>query len=326
MFTYQRTYGLHGSSLSENFHSSIKGGLRGEKVPLHVAPSYIRTNLSKRKLNVSGKRKLEQSVKTQLETCRRKGFDKFIEMAQCYLTEEGQSILYQQMLDALGYNVTTVEHADIRATYAETTWRGACHSRFGVIVTQVEKDGEGHFFRVQNKSDAEFVDLLYVNADGSFASTSPWDFQYGMPGRRTLAVFNSGAVAINLKLHFDPIYHVPYVNDILSEKGILDATAKPDTSVRSLLLPTVKASIDWAEDFTNEEWNKVVLGGEEMPLQMVRTTSSKNPDSKAESLKKLMQNLTTFAKYDETVHKQLVELQLSIEKKREDAARIKLEG
>ena len=87
-------------------------------------------------------------------------------------------------------------------------------------MTQVEKDGEGHFFRVQNKSDAECVDLLYVNADGSFASTSPWDFQHGMPGRRALAAFNSGAVAINLKLHFDPIYHLWMINEYLDAIGI----------------------------------------------------------------------------------------------------------
>jgi len=329
MFTYQRTYGLHGSSLSENFHSSAKGGIGSQKISLHDAPKYFRENLSKRNLNVNGRKQLPQSLKHLFDDCSRKGFDHLLVLAKCYLTDAGQTILLQQIQASFGYTATKVSLVD-RSKLEETSgeevsWRGASYARFRCILKEAQKNGSGNFYRVVTKSRGSAVDIIYVTDDGSFASTSPWDCQWGMPGRRTLSVFNAGLIGLNMKLHFDAIYHKEYVADLCSDIDVLKANVAPDNANESLVLPTVRASIDWAENSTNEEWNIIVLGGDDTPYQMVRSSrSAVNPDSKAEMLKKVMQDLNTMAKYDESVMLEVVELHGRVGKRREEEARLKL--
>jgi len=329
MFTYQRTYGLHGSSLSENFHSSAKGGIGSQKISLHDAPKYFRENLSTRNLNVNGKKQLPQSLKHLFKDCSGKGFDRLLALAKCYLTDAGQTILLQQIQASFGYTATKVSLVDCskleETSEEEVSWRGASYARFRCILKEAQKNGSGNFYRVVTKSRGSAVDIIYVTDDGSFASTSPWDCQWGMPGRRTLSVFNAGLIGLNMKLHFDAIYHKEYVADLCSDIDVLKANVAPDNANESLVLPTVRASIDWAENSTNEEWNIIVLGGDDTPYQMVRSSrSAVNPDSKAEMLKKVMQDLNTMAKYDESVMLEVVELHGRVGKRREEEARLKL--
>jgi hypothetical protein len=105
-------------------------------------------------------------------------------------------------------------------------------------------------------------DIVAILGNGSFACTDPTFANYGLPCERIMALFLTGNAYINVGLHYNREYVVPYVNT-MDRTDLIQLGVTVDSATGIDLIPVAAdAAFDYAVKVTEFAWSLVGHGGE----------------------------------------------------------------
>lgn len=225
----------------------------------------------RRKLSVDRKHSIT-TIKVLLESASTAGFRDFSKYLTASLTNEGIKLTLEQFNRGFGYTVKQLSNfLDIEKwlTTSEVK-RGPSALRFRCLVTLLSgnSDGadkfmEGDYYKVTSRCINGSIDIVFINPSGNIACTSPSYARWGTPSKHILAVFHDGNIRINMKQHFHPIYHLPFMNDI-GDGSILDYSVMSDVSRSRVRMTDATTIWNWALKSSSAAWGDVGLGGESL--------------------------------------------------------------
>lgn len=262
---------------------------------------FFRQTFIRRKLNVDRKHSIT-TVKVLLESATTAGFRNFSKNLLASLTDEGIKLTLEQFQRGFFYKVDGLYNtSDIeRCLNLTGTKRGPSAARFRCLVSDQYDSGEktfiaGNYYSVTSRSANGSVDMVYINFSGNIACTSPSYARWGIPSKHIWAVFIDGSICINMKQHFNPVYHLPFMNDI-AEETMADYSVTSDVPNDSVSLTDQSTYWNWAQKTSEEVWEKDGLGGE--AFNSVAHPSAKSishaPESLAEKTKKALHFIAPY--------------------------------
>lgn len=286
-------------------HSSLKHNLHGVLLPLHKAISFFRESLMRRKLNVDRKN-CAGTLKSLLASTITKGFSIFAKQLTASLTDEGIKLTLVQFHEGVGYRVEKIVSSS--AIHAELVIsekkRGPSAARFRCLVTapvdSIASDPEfisGDYYKVTSRSIDGSTDIVFVGPGGNIACTSSSYSRYGIPSKHIFAVFYDGAICLNMKLHFHPVYHLQFINDIADELSA-GFTVTADIKKDSVILTDSTTCWNWAQQESFDSWERIGLGGAAYDSVAHPTAKSIStaPESITEKIKKAINFIVPFVK------------------------------
>ena len=143
------------------------------------------------------------------------------------------------------------------------------------------------FYEVESRKKEGLVDIVAIYPNGSICSTGSNFANYGLPCELEMAVFFASLIHINMCLNFHPIHQVPHLKD-LGVENFKILTVAHDKVFNNPLSITCDASWDYAINDTDDEWNNIGLGGEDLMYirNPVQKGSRSNKDNIVEAIKK----------------------------------------
>lgn len=284
-------------------HSTLKRHLRGVLIPLHKTLPYFRESLARRKLNVDRKNS-SASLKSLLEFATEAGFSRFSKTLTSSLTDEGIKLTLDQFRKGVCYTVEKLvgSSAINKCLHITLEGRGPSAARFRCLITQLA-DGnigesefvEGDYYKVTSRLINGSTDIVLISSGGNIACTSPSYARWGIPSKHIFAVFYNGGMCLNLKQHFHPVYHLPFMNDIALNL-VADFTATADIQNGPAFSTDSSTSWNWAQQTSLASWETIGLGGAEFSSVVHPTARfiSKAPESSIERTKKAINYLVPY--------------------------------
>ena len=286
-------------------HSSLKHNLHGVLLPLHRAIGFFRESLMRRKLNVDRKNSAG-TLKSLMASTITAGFSIFARQLTASLTDEGIKLTLVQFHEGFGYRVEKiVSSSDIHAHLVISEMkRGPSAARFRCLVAarvdSTASDPEfisGNYYKVTSRSINGSTDIVFVGPGGNIACTSSSYARWGIPSKHIFAVFYDGAICLNMRLHFHPVYQLQFMNDIADELSAgFNVTA--DIKNDSVVLTDSTTCWNWAQLESFVSWERIGLGGAAYDSVAHPTAKSINttPESTAEKIKKAINFIVPFVK------------------------------
>lgn len=255
-------------------------------IPLQRTVAFFKESLMRRQLSVDRKNSTT-TVKSLLESTMRSGFVNFTKHLTASLTDEGIKLCLDQFQGGFAYKVDKmITFVDIdQALKTSEIKRGPSAARFRCLITngiEITDDfAAGDYYKVTSRTLSGTVDIVFVSPCGSLACTSPSYSRWGIPSKHILAVFYDGLLCINMKQHFHPVYHLPFMNNIAVD-AIRDYTVASDLPNGAKRSTDSTACWNWAQKTSEESWKIIGLGGR--PYQDVAYPTLKSMSQSSESI------------------------------------------
>ena len=244
------------------------------------------------------------SVKSLLELAGKAGFTSFSKILTSSLTDEGIKLTLDQFHKGICYRVEKLADSSAIDECLQTILlrRGPSAERFRCLITVMvdsnsgdRKFVEGDYYKVKSRSINGSTDIVLISSGGNIACTSPSYARWGIPSKHIFAVFYDGGMCINMKQHFHPVYHLPFMNDI-AVNLVADFTATAYIQNGQAFSTDSTTSWNWAQQTSSDSWELIGLGGAEFSSVAHPTARSisKAPESSIERTKKAINYLVPY--------------------------------
>ena len=204
-------------------------------------------------------------MKSLLELAGKAGFTSFSKILTSSLTDEGIKLTLDQFHKGICYRVEKLADSSAIDECLQTILlrRGPSAERFRCLITVMvdsnsgeRKFVEGDYYKVKSRSINGSTDIVLISSGGNIACTSPSYARWGIPSKHIFAVFYDGGMCINMKQHFHPVYHLPFMNDI-AVNLVADFTATADIQNGQAFSTDSSTSWNWAQQISSASWELV---------------------------------------------------------------------
>ena len=127
------------------------------------------------------------------------------------------------------------------------------------------------------------------------ACTSPSYARWGIPSKHIFAVLFNGTICVNMKLHFHPVYHLCFMND-LDFNAVTEFTVAGDDTTGTFIMPDETTCWNWGQYASKDTWDLIGLGGPALNGVAYPTANSlkQAPESIAEKTKKALNHMAPY--------------------------------
>jgi hypothetical protein len=303
--SWRLRFGLKASSIQEAMHGSIKQWMDLKSLMPHQLPEFLRL-WAKRKLKRAVLKHLisDRNTMTILRGYLEKyGLSKVLLDLRANVSQEGEHLMLVEINNSASFCtpvLITERHVLEAALQHEVDQWGPDAMRFQILyenllieATEAGHFGEqavnsnglhflsGSFFHIDTFANNQSGGLVFLHANGSFASSSGYFANYGFPDRLCWKLILAGLQAFNPKIHAHEMYYKSHTGDCCVDDLFSSRDKAPDVHLRNLDMPA--GSYDWAIQFTETRWQvhacnrstEVLKMTEHVQRQTVRKLSKK---------------------------------------------------
>lgn len=339
--TWSLTFGFQSTAVQEGVHWSLKSGLLGNELPLHLVPAYIRKIMTRRTvLKYKQKKAVSKTLNRLLEDSKERGFKQFCDTANTYLTDEGLSLILIALDDSFAYNAEFLNVTDLESVLPYIEFRGPSARRLKCLIQEVnEMIAESNCSSTSGSHQADVdhrlnpalklikvtsnrcngtVDIVVVNENGGgIACSAPQYMNWGIPSKHVMAAFRNGLMQLNVAKNLHPIYQQHFVCNMSHEdiKSLLTVTPDRfggnDISMQnSEFKSSLVTNCNW-----NDPWNWSVVVSErrwnslqyDSMISRYSSTSYNDYDHERRSIASSYNNNTKYT-IDENLQKEWYKL------------------